>query len=95
MAGVKLRAECRGDELILNGEKTFTANGKFGKLFFIDVRTDPNAPLREGTTMFLVPRYTPGFRTGKVYDKTYLIRWYLRRLAQLASTGIWDPRTRQ
>jgi FkbM family methyltransferase len=24
-----------------------------------------------------------------------LIRWYLRRLAQLASTGIWNPRTTQ
>ena len=54
-AGLKLRAERHGDEWILNGEKCFIANAPVGKLFFIDARTDPNAPLRQGTTMFLVP----------------------------------------
>ena len=53
-AGLKLRAERQGDEWILNGEKCFIANAPVGKLFFIDARTDPNAPLRQGTTMFLV-----------------------------------------
>jgi acyl-CoA dehydrogenase len=69
-AGLKLRAERRGDEWILNGEKCFIANASVGKLFFIDARTNPNAPLREGTTMFLVPRDTPGFRIGKVFNKS-------------------------
>jgi len=69
-AGLKLRAERRGDEWILNGEKAFIANGNIGKLFFIDARTDPNAPLRQGITLFLVPRETPGFRSGKVYNKS-------------------------
>ena len=41
-----------------------------GKLFFIDARTDPAAPLKRGTTMFLVPRDTPGFRIGKVFNKS-------------------------
>ncbi|HEY2185086.1 MAG TPA: acyl-CoA dehydrogenase, partial [Xanthobacteraceae bacterium] len=40
------------------------------KLFFIDARTDPHAPLRQGTTMFLVPRDTPGLRIGKVFNKS-------------------------
>ena len=35
------------------------------------------------------------FLGGQSSRLTFLIRWYLRRLAQLASTGIWDPRTRQ
>src|SRR6266540_2057830 len=69
-AGLKLRAERRGDEWILNGEKAFIANANIGKLFFIDARTDPNAPLKQGTTMFLVPRDTPGFRIGKVFNKS-------------------------
>jgi acyl-CoA dehydrogenase len=69
-AGLKLRAERRGDEWILNGEKAYIANANIGKLFFIDARTDPNAPLKQGTTMFLVPRDTPGFRTGKVFNKS-------------------------
>jgi acyl-CoA dehydrogenase len=69
-AGLKLRAERRGDEWILNGEKCFIANAPVGKLFFIDARSNPNAPLREGTTMFLVPYDTPGFRIGKVFNKS-------------------------
>jgi acyl-CoA dehydrogenase len=69
-AGLKLRAERRGDEWILNGEKAFIANGGVAKLFFLDARTDPNAPLRQGTTMFLVPSDTPGFRVGKVFNKS-------------------------
>ena len=69
-AGLKLRAERHGDEWILNGEKCFIANAPVGKLFFIDARTDPDAPLRQGTTMFLVPRDTPGFRIGKVFNKS-------------------------
>jgi acyl-CoA dehydrogenase len=69
-AGLKLRAERRGDDWILNGEKCFIANAPVGKLFFIDARTNPNVPLREGTTMFLVPHDTPGFRIGKVFNKS-------------------------
>jgi acyl-CoA dehydrogenase len=69
-AGLRLRAERQGDEWILNGEKCFIANAPVGKLFFIDARTDPNAPLRQGTTMFLVPYDTPGFRIGKVFNKS-------------------------
>ena len=69
-AGLKLRAERHDDEWILNGEKCFIANAPVGKLFFIDARTDPNAPLRQGTTMFLIPHDTPGFRIGKVFNKS-------------------------
>src|SRR5947208_1381119 len=69
-AGLKLRAERKGDEWILNGEKCFIANATVGKLFFIDARTNPDVPLREGTTMFMVPRDTPGFRIGKVFNKS-------------------------
>jgi alkylation response protein AidB-like acyl-CoA dehydrogenase len=68
--GLMLKAERRGDEWILNGEKTFIANAPVGKLFFIDARTDATVPLKQGTTMFLVPRDTPGFRIGKVFNKS-------------------------
>jgi acyl-CoA dehydrogenase len=69
-AGLKLRAERHGEEWILNGEKAFIANGSVAKLLFLDARTDPNAPLRQGTTMFMVPSDTPGFRVGKVFNKS-------------------------
>src|SRR3974390_916262 len=69
-SGIKLRAEREGDEWILNGEKAFIANAPIGKLFFIDARTDTTVPPKQGTTLFLVPRDTPGFRLGKVFNKS-------------------------
>jgi len=68
-SGFRLKAERRGDEWILNGEKTFIANGTVGKLFFVSGRTDSSVIAREGTTMFMVPADTPGFRVGKVFNK--------------------------
>ncbi|HYC48725.1 MAG TPA: acyl-CoA dehydrogenase family protein [Burkholderiales bacterium] len=69
-AGYRLRAERRGEEWILNGEKTFIANGSVGKLFFVSTRSNPDVSIRDGSsTIFLVPRDTPGFRIGKVFNK--------------------------
>ncbi len=69
-AGLRLRAERRGDEWILNGEKCFIANANVGKLFFVFTRTDPSAAVGEGTSVFAVPVDTPGFRVGKVFNKS-------------------------
>jgi alkylation response protein AidB-like acyl-CoA dehydrogenase len=69
-AGYRLKAVRQGDEWILNGEKTFIANGSVGRLFFVNTRTDPDAPIRGGTTTFLVPVDTPGVRIGKIFNKS-------------------------
>ncbi|MPZ42315.1 MAG: hypothetical protein GEV05_02730 [Betaproteobacteria bacterium] len=69
-AGFHLKAERRGDEWILNGEKCFIANGSVGKLFFVSARTDSSVIAREGTTIFMVPSDTPGFRIGKIFNKS-------------------------
>lgn len=69
-AGWKLRAELRGDEWILNGEKCFIANGSVAKLFFVTARTNPEVDQAHGTTEFLVTLDTPGLRMGKVYNKS-------------------------
>ena len=68
-AGVRLKAERRGDEWILNGEKVFIANGSVAKLFFVRARTNPEVSARQGSTLFLVPTDIPGFRRGKVFNK--------------------------
>ncbi|MGI9380999.1 MAG: acyl-CoA dehydrogenase family protein [Methyloligellaceae bacterium] len=68
-AGYRLRAERDGDEWILNGEKAFIANGSVGSLFFVDARTDSSRSIKEGGTLFLVPKDTPGFRIGKIFNK--------------------------
>jgi acyl-CoA dehydrogenase len=69
-AGWKLKAERRGDEWILNGEKCFIANGGVAKLYFVSTRTNPAVSQREGTTEFLVPIDTPGLRIGKIFNKS-------------------------
>jgi len=69
-AGYRLRAVRQGDDWILNGEKTFIANGSVGKLFFVNTRTDPDASIRDGTTTFLVPVDTAGVRIGKIFNKS-------------------------
>jgi len=68
-AGFRVKAERKGDEWILNGEKTFIANGSVGKLFFVNTRSDSSVLAREGTTVFMVPLGTPGFRIGKIFNK--------------------------
>ena len=68
-AGFRLKAERDGDEWILNGEKCFIANGSVGSLFFIDARTNPDVNVRQGGTLFMVPKGTKGFRVGKVFNK--------------------------
>lgn len=68
-AGYRLRAVRDGDEWVLNGEKCFIANGSVGSLFFVDARTNPDVNIKEGGTLFLVEKGTPGFRIGKVFNK--------------------------
>lgn len=68
-SGIRLKGERQGDGWILNGEKVFIANGNIAKLFFVRVRTDSTVDARIGTTLFLVPADTPGFRFGKVFNK--------------------------
>ena len=68
-AGYRLRAVRDGNDWILNGEKCFIANGSVGSLFFVDARTNPDVNIRQGGTLFMVPKSTPGFRIGKVFNK--------------------------
>jgi acyl-CoA dehydrogenase len=68
-AGYRLRAVRDGDEWVLNGEKCFIANGSVGSLFFVDARTNPDVNIKQGGTLFMVPKGTPGFRIGKVFNK--------------------------
>ena len=68
-AGYRVRAVRNGDEWVLNGEKCFIANGSVGSLFFVDARTNPDVSIKQGGTLFMVPKGTPGFRIGKVFNK--------------------------
>ncbi|MCC7485864.1 MAG: acyl-CoA/acyl-ACP dehydrogenase [Burkholderiales bacterium] len=68
-SGLRLRAERRDGEWVLNGEKCYIAHANVGKLFMAYARTDPDAPLARGTSVFAVPIDTPGVRVGSVSNK--------------------------
>ena len=43
----------------------------WASFFSLSARTDPDSvDPREGTTVFLVPLGTPGFRIGKIFNKS-------------------------
>jgi alkylation response protein AidB-like acyl-CoA dehydrogenase len=65
LAGIKTRAEDRGDHFILNGAKTYISNGINGDLFVVAARTGPGRQLG----LFLVERDMPGFARGRNLKK--------------------------
>lgn len=86
--GWRMHAERDGDTWVLNGRKRYIANGSVAKLFFVDTRTDPEAPITRGTTSFLVLADTPGLEVGKVHDK---IGWRFYQNAELIFTDVRVP----
>jgi len=68
-AGMQLSARKEKGGYVLNGTKHFIANGNVAKLFIVAARTDPGAPVKQGTSFFLVPKDTPGFSVWSVQDK--------------------------
>jgi acyl-CoA dehydrogenase len=54
------RAWRDGDSWVLNGEKYFSSHADFAEFLIVMAITDPEVPVHQGATMFLVPRDTPG-----------------------------------
>jgi alkylation response protein AidB-like acyl-CoA dehydrogenase len=69
-SGLRLSARRDGDAWLLNGEKCFIANANIGKLIFVFTRTNPDAAVRAGTTIFAMPMPAAGVRVGKVFNKS-------------------------
>ncbi len=67
VAGIRTRAERRGNFYVLNGSKMFITNGVHGDLFFVAAKTDPAA--KRGISMFIVEKGTPGFTVGRALKK--------------------------
>lgn len=86
--GFRTRAERQGDVWILNGEKQFISHGPAAKLYLVDVRTDPEADIVHGASLFLIPRDTPGFSIGKVYNKA---GWRFYQNAELVFSDAQVP----
>ncbi|HVX98655.1 MAG TPA: acyl-CoA dehydrogenase family protein [Pseudorhodoplanes sp.] len=63
-AGIKTRAERKGNGWVLNGQKTFISDGLFSDFFVVSAVTDASAGAR-GITLFIVDKGMPGFTIGR------------------------------
>ena len=60
LAGIKTRAERRGDKYIVNGQKIWTTLGHHGDWIFCLVRTNPEGKKQEGISFLLIDMKSPG-----------------------------------
>lgn len=67
VGGVKTKAEKKGDEYILNGNKMWITNGGIANWYFVLARTnpDPKASVGKAFTGFIVEADTPGVIPGR------------------------------
>ena len=66
LAGMKTRAEDKGDHWVLNGSKTYISNGYLADLVVVAARTSAE---KHGIGLFLVERGMKGFERGRRLSK--------------------------
>ncbi|XP_030061260.1 medium-chain specific acyl-CoA dehydrogenase, mitochondrial [Microcaecilia unicolor] len=68
-AALQTRAEKKGNEYIINGQKMWITNGGKANWYFLVARTDPNpnpkAPAQKAFTGFIVEADAPGIQIGR------------------------------
>ncbi len=67
--GLQLSAKRNGNGWVLNGTKHFIACAAMSNINFLMTRTNPEAPVNEGCTMFITHDELAGLRRGKVHGK--------------------------
>ncbi|XP_049731571.1 medium-chain specific acyl-CoA dehydrogenase, mitochondrial isoform X1 [Elephas maximus indicus] len=67
VAAIKTKAEKKGNEYVINGQKMWITNGGKANWFFLLARSDPNpkTPARKAFTGFIVEADTPGIHVGR------------------------------
>jgi alkylation response protein AidB-like acyl-CoA dehydrogenase len=67
-AGLKTKAERRGNGWVLNGSKIFITQGSVGQVFVVLAATTP-AKKQKGITAFIVEKGMPGFTQRAIHGK--------------------------
>merc|ERR1712133_230407 len=67
VSGIKTRAEKKGNEWVINGQKMWITNGGVANFYFVLARTnpDPKCPSSKAFTGFIVDADSPGFTPGR------------------------------
>src|SRR5262250_1641552 len=60
VAGLRTRAEKKGDDWIINGQKIWTSGAHYSDFGILLTRTDPNVPKHKGLTMFFLDMKSQG-----------------------------------
>jgi alkylation response protein AidB-like acyl-CoA dehydrogenase len=87
LAGIRTSAVADGDDLIVNGAKTFITNGINADLVITAVRTGPDR--HKGLSLVIIERGMPGFERGRNLDKLGL---HSQDTAELSFTDVRVPR---
>ena len=68
LQGVRTTAIAKGNELVINGSKTFITNGQLADVVIVVAKTDPSKGAK-GTSLVLVEREREGFSRGRNLEK--------------------------
>jgi acyl-CoA dehydrogenase len=89
LAAIRTTAVDDGDEVIINGQKTFISNGLNCGLVVLAVRDPSVENSYQGIDLYLVEEGTPGFEKGKKIKK---VGWHSQDTAELFFTDCRVPK---
>lgn len=88
VGAIRTQAVADGDEFVLEGEKAFVTNGDRAGTFLVFAKTAPERG-REGISLFIVERDTPGLELLRLEDKMGL---RASATAHMSFSGVRVPR---